>query len=198
MIIAGSIPACVFMSATTNTDELNLVTDNINIEVLDRNKGVFEAINESHDAPEEHTYKVFCEGETAVHCTCPAWEYQDGKCKHMRVVEQFTRYLDYCDYQVEKKREEEKERKQAMQEKRERLLSDEELTNREREALESALAGSEFSVSSDANDDDEQDDDDEELSAGAKAAKETAKAQMSKDEWRSMSSEARRRAVAFL
>jgi hypothetical protein len=45
-----------------------------------------EVVNGSHDEPEEHTYTVHIEGSIPFSCTCPAWEYQDGACKHMVAV----------------------------------------------------------------------------------------------------------------
>lgn len=45
-----------------------------------------EVVNGSHDEPEEHTYTVHVEGEIPSDCTCPAWEFQDGACKHMVAV----------------------------------------------------------------------------------------------------------------
>lgn len=45
-----------------------------------------EVVNCSHDKPEEHTYTVHVEGEIPSDCTCPAFEYQDGACKHMVAV----------------------------------------------------------------------------------------------------------------
>jgi len=45
-----------------------------------------EVVNGSHDEPEEHTYTVHFEGDAPADCTCPAWEYQDGACKHMVAV----------------------------------------------------------------------------------------------------------------
>jgi hypothetical protein len=48
--------------------------------------GNVEVVNGSHDEPEEHTYTVHVEGGIPAACTCPAWEYQDGACKHMVAV----------------------------------------------------------------------------------------------------------------
>jgi hypothetical protein len=48
--------------------------------------GKVEVVNGSHDEPEEHTYTVHVEGGIPFSCTCPAWEYQDGACKHMVAV----------------------------------------------------------------------------------------------------------------
>ena len=45
--------------------------------------GDVEVVNSSHEEPEEHTYTVHVEGGIPAHCTCPAWEYQEGACKHM-------------------------------------------------------------------------------------------------------------------
>jgi len=48
--------------------------------------GDVEVVNGSHDEPEEHTYTVHVESGIPSDCTCPAWEYQDGACKHMVAV----------------------------------------------------------------------------------------------------------------
>ena len=48
--------------------------------------GDVEVVNGSHDEPSEHTYTVHVEGDIPSDCTCPAWEYQDGACKHMIAV----------------------------------------------------------------------------------------------------------------
>lgn len=45
--------------------------------------GRVEVVNGSYDEPEEHTYTVHVEGGIPFSCTCPAFEYQDGPCKHM-------------------------------------------------------------------------------------------------------------------
>lgn len=45
--------------------------------------GDIEVVNTSHKKPEEHTYTVHVEGGIPFDCTCPAFEYQDGACKHM-------------------------------------------------------------------------------------------------------------------
>jgi len=45
--------------------------------------GDVEVVNTSHEEPKEHTYTVHVEGNIPSHCTCPAWEYQEGACKHM-------------------------------------------------------------------------------------------------------------------
>lgn len=45
-----------------------------------------EVVNGSHDKPSEHTYTVHVESDIPAHCTCPAWEYQEGVCKHMVAV----------------------------------------------------------------------------------------------------------------
>ena len=42
-----------------------------------------EVVNGSHDEPDEHTYTVHVESGIPFSCTCPAFEYQDGACKHM-------------------------------------------------------------------------------------------------------------------
>jgi hypothetical protein len=48
--------------------------------------GDVEVVNTSHENPDEHTYTVHVEGGIPAHCTCPAWEYQKGPCKHMVAV----------------------------------------------------------------------------------------------------------------
>jgi hypothetical protein len=48
--------------------------------------GDVEVVNTSHENPEEHTYTVHVEGGIPADCTCPAFEYQDGPCKHMVAV----------------------------------------------------------------------------------------------------------------
>lgn len=45
-----------------------------------------EVVNGSYDEPEEHTYTVHVEGGIPSDCTCPAFKYQDGACKHMVAV----------------------------------------------------------------------------------------------------------------
>jgi hypothetical protein len=45
--------------------------------------GDVEVVNTSHEKPEDHTYTVHVEGGIPADCTCPAWEYQGGACKHM-------------------------------------------------------------------------------------------------------------------
>lgn len=211
------------MTVSDETGEANRVTDNLNVEVLSREDGVFEVINLSHDYPEDHQYKVFTEDEEAFHCTCPAFEHNsglddEGRCKHMRAVEQFVSQLHFRDWQQVQKERNEEERRQAMQESKQRVFADggevgdsDELTEVEQEILHefgnAEPNDPETVVFTDEPTPSEQVELEEavELSSGAKAAqemveeaKETAKAQMSKDEWREMSSEGRRRAVAFL
>ena len=48
--------------------------------------GDVEVRNGSHERPEEHTYTVHVEGDIPSDCSCPAWEYQEGACKHMVAV----------------------------------------------------------------------------------------------------------------
>ena len=48
--------------------------------------GKVEVVNKSYDAPEGHTYTVHVEGGIPFSCSCPAFEYQDGSCKHMVAV----------------------------------------------------------------------------------------------------------------
>jgi hypothetical protein len=48
--------------------------------------GDVEVVNTSHEEPDEHTYTVHVEGGIPSDCTCPAWEYQNGACKHMMSV----------------------------------------------------------------------------------------------------------------
>jgi hypothetical protein len=42
-----------------------------------------EVVNSSYENPDEHTYTVHVEGGIPSDCNCPAFEYQDGACKHM-------------------------------------------------------------------------------------------------------------------
>jgi len=48
--------------------------------------GDVEVVNASHESPDDHTYTVHVEGGIPSDCTCPAWEYQPGACKHMVAV----------------------------------------------------------------------------------------------------------------
>jgi hypothetical protein len=48
--------------------------------------GEVEVVNTSHNEPDEHTYSVSVESGIPAHCGCPAWEYQEGPCKHMVAV----------------------------------------------------------------------------------------------------------------
>ncbi len=45
--------------------------------------GDVEVVNGSHENADEHTYTVHVEGGIPSDCSCPAWEYQSGACKHM-------------------------------------------------------------------------------------------------------------------
>jgi hypothetical protein len=45
--------------------------------------GGVEVVNDSHEDPEDHTYTVHVEGGIPSDCSCPAWEFQSGACKHM-------------------------------------------------------------------------------------------------------------------
>jgi hypothetical protein len=45
--------------------------------------GEVAVVNNSHENPDEHTYTVDVVSGIPAHCTCPAWEYQEGPCKHM-------------------------------------------------------------------------------------------------------------------
>jgi hypothetical protein len=49
-------------------------------------EGDVEVVNASHEDPEDHTYTVHVESGIPSDCTCPAWEYQPGACKHMLAV----------------------------------------------------------------------------------------------------------------
>ena len=49
-------------------------------------EGDVEVVNCSHEEPEEHTYTVHVEGGIPSDCTCPAFEYQEGACKHMVAI----------------------------------------------------------------------------------------------------------------
>ena len=48
--------------------------------------GDVEVVNDSHENAEEHTYTVHVESGIPSDCTCPAWEFQPGACKHMVAV----------------------------------------------------------------------------------------------------------------
>ncbi|KDS91841.2 zinc finger SWIM domain protein [Halorubrum saccharovorum] len=48
--------------------------------------GDVEVTNGSHGDAGNHTYTVHVESGIPSHCTCPAWEYQPGVCKHMVAV----------------------------------------------------------------------------------------------------------------
>jgi len=48
--------------------------------------GKVEVVNKSYDAPEGVTYTVYVEGGIPFSCTCTAFDYQDGSCKHMVAV----------------------------------------------------------------------------------------------------------------
>ncbi|KOX94161.1 hypothetical protein AMS69_05545 [Haloarcula rubripromontorii] len=43
-------------------------------------------MNSSHDKPSEHTYTVHVEGGIPSDCSCPAFEYREGSCKHQVAV----------------------------------------------------------------------------------------------------------------
>jgi hypothetical protein len=45
--------------------------------------GDVEVTNGSHEDADDHTYTVHVEGGIPSDCTCPAFEYQPGACKHM-------------------------------------------------------------------------------------------------------------------
>jgi hypothetical protein len=45
--------------------------------------GDVKVVNTSHEEPSDHTYTVHVEGGIPSDCTCPAFEYQAGACKHM-------------------------------------------------------------------------------------------------------------------
>jgi len=48
--------------------------------------GDVEVVNTSHEQPSEHSYTVHVEGGIPSDCTCPAFKYQEGACKHMVAV----------------------------------------------------------------------------------------------------------------
>jgi hypothetical protein len=48
--------------------------------------GDVEVVNDSHADTDDHTYTVHVEGGIPADCTCPAFEYQPGACKHMVAV----------------------------------------------------------------------------------------------------------------
>ena len=45
-----------------------------------------EVVNASHEDPEAHTHTVHVEGDLPSDCTCKAWEYREGACKHVVAV----------------------------------------------------------------------------------------------------------------
>ena len=45
-----------------------------------------EVVNTSHEEPSDHTYTVHLEGGIPSDCTCPAFEYREGSCKHQVAV----------------------------------------------------------------------------------------------------------------
>jgi hypothetical protein len=48
--------------------------------------GDVEVVNDSHADADDHTYTVHVESGIPSDCTCPAWEFQPGACKHMVAV----------------------------------------------------------------------------------------------------------------
>jgi len=48
--------------------------------------GGVEVVNGSHADADDHTYTVHVVGDIPSDCTCPAWEFQPGACKHMVAV----------------------------------------------------------------------------------------------------------------
>jgi len=48
--------------------------------------GAVKVVNASHDNPDDHQYTVHTGGRIPTDCTCPAFEYQKGPCKHMVAV----------------------------------------------------------------------------------------------------------------
>ena len=48
--------------------------------------GNIKVVNTSHVEPDEHSYTVHVESGIPSDCTCPAFEYQDGACKHMVAI----------------------------------------------------------------------------------------------------------------
>jgi hypothetical protein len=48
--------------------------------------GDVEVTNESHEDADDHTYIVHVESGIPSDCTCPAWEFQPGACKHQVAV----------------------------------------------------------------------------------------------------------------
>ena len=68
----------------TSTIEKRASWEGFEFKILEGGK--VEVVNKSYDAPEEHTYTVYVEGGIPFSCSCPAFEYQDGSCKHMVAV----------------------------------------------------------------------------------------------------------------
>lgn len=48
--------------------------------------GDVEIVNSSYENPEDHSYRVHVEAGIPSDCSCPAFEYQDGPCKHLVAV----------------------------------------------------------------------------------------------------------------
>jgi hypothetical protein len=48
--------------------------------------GDIEVVNISHENPDDHTYTVHVESGIPSDCTCPAFEYREGSCKHQVAV----------------------------------------------------------------------------------------------------------------
>lgn len=134
---------------------------------------VYRVENRSHEDPSEHTYQVFLQLGDPVYCECPHHQHRDAECKHMQAVEdKLESRQEWIDWQACQKQKDEQERKQA-------ILQLEERSQQEQAVIDSARSLI------------------EEWDALAEA-KETRDEMMTKDKWREMSSEGRRRAVAFL
>ncbi|CDK38906.1 SWIM zinc finger family protein [Halorubrum sp. AJ67] len=83
------------MAALSPTDVVNILDADEQVEkraaweafefVL-RGDGDVGVTNGSHEDADEHTYTVHVESGIPSDCTCPAWEYQSGVCKHMVAV----------------------------------------------------------------------------------------------------------------
>jgi hypothetical protein len=176
---------------------------------------VYRVQNNSHEDPSEHTYQLFLQDGEPVHCECPSWEYHDGECKHMQaVVDRLEARKNWRDRQVVQREKEEDERKQAMEAARERPQQEQVILH---EFADNDPADPDTVVLTDEPTPSEQVDLDEAVERSeqeqavlesarelldqwdvTETAKETKESMMSKDEWRSMSSEGRSRLAAWL
>ena len=79
------------MSKTVTSDQEGVaqpIRDREHFQFSVPSEGIAAVTNTRHDEHREHTYAVNVAqtGETTA-CSCPADEYQPGRCKHRRAVE---------------------------------------------------------------------------------------------------------------